>query len=185
MSIINYAFQLIQQRATSLIILAGSTLITSCGGQPVQVPDDANYAIFNVQVSGGPGPGPVSITWDVVVRDDNRGGVSPIVSLWDDDAALRFGDDLLIKSQLNDVVRPATRGNHRVQTGLTLECTPVFELRGGTGGGGTILEGGGSGEGGRECFFCGVDEAEVYAKVSRADGTGAEESSRIDIDCFH
>ncbi len=158
-------------------------ILSSCGGNVrinIPRPDDAQYRIRNVVIQGPAqirqDPTMYTITFEVVAQNDG-GAVTPLVSLLDDDSGVRFGDDLLAQSTMEINPVPITRGTYTGRALMGLSCTPTFNVQGNLGS---------SGEGGRMGGFAPfdfVDEAEVYAKVSRGDGSGAVTSGVIDVDC--
>jgi len=163
-----------------LSLIAVSTFLAGCGSGIVinlPNPDDAQYTIRNVQVTGpAQAPGSYNISYEVVITTDG-GGASPVVSLVDEDDTLRFGDDLLSQAQVVAVAPPAPRGVYPQTAVLSLDCSQVFTVVGSP-----VTRD--SGEGRPSCFFCPTDDADIYAQVSRADGSGSVRSAgTIDVRC--
>ena len=170
-------------RLTTFLIFIISSSLTGCGSNiriNIPRPDDAHYHIRNVMIQGPAqirqDPTIYEVTFEVVVESDG-GAVTPLVTLLDYDDGLRFGDDLLAQdsTQINPV--PISRGTYSGRAFMELSCTQTFDVRGNQGS---------SDEGGRIGGVWPldyVDEAEVYAKVSRADGSGEASSVTMDVDC--
>lgn len=113
----------------ALSLIAVLTISTGCGtGIVINLPnpDDAQYTIRNVQVTGpAQAPGSYNISYEVLITTDG-GGASPVVSLVDEDDTLRFGDDLLSQAQVIAVAPQAARGGHPQTAVLSLDCSQVF-----------------------------------------------------------
>jgi hypothetical protein len=155
--------------------------LTGCPNNNIRIeiprPDDAQYHIRNVAIQGPAqirqDPTRYTVTFEVVVQTDG-GAVTPLVTLLDSDDTLRFDDDLLEQRTTGINPVPITSGIYQGQAVIGLSCSPTFDVIGSQGT---------SEEGGRIALFNFVDEAEIYARVSRADGSGAVNSTPIDVDC--
>jgi hypothetical protein len=138
--------------------------------------DNADYSFDSVSLAG-----PVSIpdggsasftaTWTATVHAPG-GSVCPLGELLDEDGVLRFDADRL--DHFEPVLgTTATAGPRTGSAAFSLRCEN----------GQVVGASGGSSEGSRPAFFLPVDEAEVFAVITRTDGSAEVRSNVIDVTC--